>query len=154
MTNLEWLMKNKKELVETCLIGNYGSLAMKNGKYGWCSNTNCLDCDFGIGICVDVRKSYLLSEHIEKPTITSRERKFLEVLSGTKFEYMAKDDDGSTWIYKDKPKKDGYAWRVEGTWFLDCLEEFGLEFNEINNERVWTIKELLNLEVCDELWIY
>lgn len=61
MTNYEWIVKNKAELVKDIL--SYG-LSKEKGTFGHCSKTMCVDCDFGCNpFCSTSTKKWLEEEH-------------------------------------------------------------------------------------------
>ena len=62
MTNYEWLVKNKAELVKNILGGSIGK---HKGIPERCSSVNCMECDFNNGLvwCRDNVKHWLDREH-------------------------------------------------------------------------------------------
>lgn len=60
MTNFEWLIKNKTELVKDILLHD---LSKEKGILGYCSETLCDDCDFRCGNCKNRTKEWFEKEH-------------------------------------------------------------------------------------------
>lgn len=149
-------MKNKekyaKEIIE--IACKYGAVNERTGELKGCSEIICEHCLFrerGISICEEKMKEWLESEYIEKPVISKRDRAFLEYLNAN-IHYIARDMDGSLYVYISKPFK-----------IIDCWESAGCEINE--NLRIvdidfpmikwsdfepWLIEDLKKLEVVEE----
>lgn len=60
MTNYEWLVKNKAELVKGILSRH---LSKEKGIPDHCSETMCRDCDFSGGDCIARTKKWFEQEH-------------------------------------------------------------------------------------------
>ena len=60
MTNYEWLVKNKAELVKDILRCH---LSKEKGIPDRCSETYCRDCDFSCGDCTARSKEWLEQKH-------------------------------------------------------------------------------------------
>ena len=93
-------MKNKekfaKEILDIACSGR--SIAVtKDNKVVYCSNISCESCMFDscskhIGrsqVCSDRLHEWAESEYVEEPTITSREKNFLDLLLPN-YKYIAK----------------------------------------------------------------
>ena len=120
-----------------------------------CNEVHCDNCDLGISNnnanipCSEYKIKWLYEEHIDKPTLTPAERKFVEVCT---FEYYARDEYGGLNIYEIEPKQN----EIIGQWFnggdnLIVDEIFDVKFDFITWEsgKCWTKAELLELEVSD-----
>ena len=92
-------------------------------------------------------------EYVEKHTITSREKKFLDVLL-PKWNYIARDSNNSLFIYSIKPVRLGKRWMIKNDYFYRIVEDvYGDMFNFIkweNDKEPWLIDDLKKLEVKDE----
>ena len=108
-------MKNKekfaKEILDIACSGR--SIAVtKDNKVVYCSNISCESCMFDscgkhIGrsqVCSDRLHEWAESEYVEEPTITSREKNFLDLLLPN-YKYIAKDKNGFLLAYAEKPIK-------------------------------------------------
>lgn len=93
------------------------------------------------------------SEYVEKNTITSREKKFLDVLL-PKWKYIARDSNNSLFIYPIKPIRFGTCWMVKNDYnvYKIAKDVYGNMFNFIRwgDEEPWSIEDLKKLEVRDE----
>lgn len=66
MTELEYLIKNKTEVIKEALVGD--GIAKVNGEIRTCKATYCTHCDFKLNEdCRDATRKWLDEEHIEKP---------------------------------------------------------------------------------------
>lgn len=63
MTNFEWLLKEREELVKTCIVGNFA--VDRRGNINVCRLMHCEDCIFSkLGIaCTSVSREWLNAEH-------------------------------------------------------------------------------------------
>lgn len=141
ITNLEFY---KDKLLE---FGD--ELAIHHGKVCRCKDASCegcIGCDTG-----DVIKWLL--EPYQDPThvLTIEERQFCELVEEG---YIARDEDGELWCYKEKPHKERCTW-YSGTEIIEIEEliNYGinLEFKFIKweDEEPWSIEELLKLKVVE-----
>lgn len=148
-------MKNKekfeKEIVEIACDGNDVAVRKSTGKPIDCYDIECGECSLlGDKSCTKLRREWAESEYIEKPVISKKDRAFLEYLNAN-IHYIARDMDGSLYVYISKPFK-----------IIDCWESAGCEINE--NLRIvdidfpmikwsdfepWLIEDLKKLEVVD-----
>lgn len=114
---------------------------------------DCTKCNFfnnNTGGC-DVMKfwRWMYSEHVEHPTLTSKERKLLEVIETG---YIARDANGALWWYAKEPLKGRRTWLFEDCdgdhgklgYILDCFS-----FIKFKDEKPWKVEDLLKLEVME-----
>ena len=102
-------MKNKekfaKEIVDIACSGRSMAVTKEN-KIVYCSDIDCESCMFDscgkhIGrshTCYDRLREWAESEYVEKPTITSREKNFLDALLSN-CKYIAGDINNDLYIY-------------------------------------------------------
>ena len=136
--------KYEKELKEFGIE----NLAVSNGNVCNCKDTKCNCCCF-YEDCRDIIKINWLYSEADKPRITKRARKFLELVETG---YITRDKyDGIYW-FKDKPYRYDAYWGIpagNNNCFLD-LKTINMEkeFNFIDwEDEAWDIEELLKLEV-------
>lgn len=157
-------MKNKekfsKEIIDIACKG--GTIAVtKDNKVVNCNNNTCEQCLFNIDndecYCDNndierwAESEYV--EYVEKHTITSREKKFLDVLL-PKWNYIARDSNNSLFIYSIKPVRLDKRLMIKNDYFYRIVEDvYGDMFNFIkweNDKEPWLIDDLKKLEVKDE----
>ena len=91
------------------------------------------------------------SEYVEKPTITSREKNFLDALLPSR-KYIARDEDNSLYVYYDKPIRGNTLWISDYACHDIPKDMYGsmFEFIKWEDEEPWSIEDLKKLEVKDE----
>lgn len=157
-------MKNKekfsKEIFDIACKGDSIAVTIANNEIVPCENIECEKCIFKVKEyeeCSDKIKKWCESEYIERPTLTSKEKKFLDLLL-PKYKYIARDyNTGKLSLYKNKPfKYRTRSWISQPKDFAYELqyacEPFGVEFDFIRwmDEEPWSIEDLKKLEVKDE----
>ena len=150
-------MKNRekfaKEILDIACKGNHFGVT-KAGEIISCPETDCAKCLFNDDIDCDISlQQWSESEYVEKNTITSREKKFLDVLL-PKWKYIARDSNNSLCIYPIKPIRFCTCWMVKNdyNYYYVLRDMYGSMFDFIKweDEELWSIEELKNLEVKDE----
>ena len=150
-------MKNRekfvKEILDIACKGNHFGVT-KAGEIISCPQTDCAKCLFNDDIDCDISlEQWSESEYVEKNTITSREKKFLDVLL-PKWKYIARDSNNSLFIYPIKPIRFGTCWMVKNDYNVYKIAKYvyGNMFNVIRweDEEPWSIEDLKKLEVRDE----
>ena len=155
-------MKNRekfaKEILDIACAGNYIAVT-KSGKIVGCSSIECDKCLFdNVSVytdCYTRLKQWSESEYIEKPTITLKEKKFLELLLA-KWKYIARDADEKLYAFDLLPSKKRNTWCIESVltcnYFNISENPFGKMFDFIKweDEKPWSIETLKELEVRDE----
>lgn len=159
-------MKNREKFAKEILdiACNGGSIAVtKDNKVVCCNDINCESCMFDscskhIGrsqACYDRVREWAESEYIEKPTITSKEKMFLDLLLA-KWKYIARDADEKLYVFDLVPSKKRNSWCIESVFiynYYNISENlFGKMFDFIKweDEEPWSIEDLKKLEVKDE----
>lgn len=152
-------MKNKekfaKEIIDVACKGDTIAVTKDNKVVG-CDDIYCEQCLFDIdNLCHredNILYRWAESEYVEKPTITSREKKFLDMLL-PECKYIARDKNDKLYVYNDKPIQTDCNWYSnDGT--LNCISTnlFGNMFDFIRwkDKEPWCIEDLKKLEVKDE----
>lgn len=155
-------MKNRekfaKEILDiTCKSEKFS--VIKSGEITFCDCFKCDMCKFndstGEKSCRTKRYEWSESEYVEKPTITSREKNFLDALLSS-CKYIARDINNDLYIYYNKPRRN--SMNMNEYWITDdsnCFyvsrDMYGDMFNFIKWEgEPWCIDDLKKLEVIDE----
>ena len=149
-------MKNRekfaKEILDIACKGNHFGVT-KAGEIISCAETDCERCLFNDDIDCDISlEQWSESEYVEKPTITSREKNFLDLLL-PKWKYIARDNNNELYIYNEKPERRDCDWYSnDGILFRISTRFFGNMFGFIKwyDEEPWSIEDLKKLEVKDE----
>ena len=156
-------MKNRekfaKEILDIACKG--GSIAVtKSGNIVNCNDFSCELCMFDRyhdnKDCGSTLYKWSESEYIEKPTITSKEKTFLDLLL-PEWKYLTRDENGALYIYTgygNVPGKLGEKWTTNIKEKVKTLYDnlFGVKFDFIRweDEEPWSIEDLKKLEVKDE----
>ena len=152
-------MKNRekfaKEILDIVCKGNHFGVT-KSGEITFCDLFKCDMCKFndstGEKNCRTTRYEWSESEYVEKHTITSREKNFLDLLL-PKWKYIARDSNNELYIYNEKPERRDCDWYSnDGILFRISTMFFGNMFGFIKwyDEEPWSIEDLKKLEVKDE----
>ena len=113
------------------------------------------DCGKHIGrsqACSDRLREWAESEYVEKkPTITSREKNFLDTLLLLSNCYIARDEDNSLYVYYDKPIRSNKLWISDYAYHDLPKDMYGSMFDFIKweDEEPWSVEDLKKLEVKD-----
>ena len=163
-------MKNKEKYAKEILdiACNGGSIAVtKENKIVYCSNISCESCMFHIECsqgcsdlgCSDRLREWSESEYVEKPTITSKEKAFLDTLISD-CKYIARDRSNDLYVYYNKPRRNSMnkSWTTDDSntddsnYFYVSRNMFGDMFNFIKweDEKPWSIEDLKKLDVKNE----
>lgn len=148
-------MKNKekyaKEIIDIACEGKIIAVT-KDNKVVCCGDIDCEQCLFDIDkSCHDIEQ-WAESEYVENPTITSKEKKFLDLLS-TECKYIARGMCDDLTVYFNKPIQiNDYYQPNMGLFYSIPKKMYGNMFNFIKgeDEEPWTIEDLKKLEVKDE----
>ena len=131
-------MKNREKFAKEIL-----DIACSGGTIAIDKSGNLVDCR-------ELIPKWCESEYVEKPTITSREKKFLNMLL-PKSKYIARDENDKLYVYTEKPKRViGYWGCPDGSYQISA-DIFGNMFDFIKweDEEPWRIEDLKKLE-CEE----
>lgn len=154
-------MKNRekfsKEILDIACKGNHFGVT-KAGKIIFCDRFKCDMCKFndstGEKSCRTKRYEWAESEYVEKSTITSREKNFLDSLIFN-CKYIARDLSNDLYIYYNEPRRNSMndSWTTDDSkYFYVSIDMYGNMFNFIKweDEKPWSIEDLKKLEVRDE----
>ena len=158
-------MKNRekfaKEILDVACTGD-SFMVTKSGKITFCDIFKCDMCKFndstGEKGCRTKRYEWSESEYVEKPTITLREKAFLDLLL-PEWKYIArdnKDNDAMLYVFKRKPIKQTITWCIKDPIMYDynniSNKLFGdmFDFIKWEDEEPWSIEDLKNLKVRDD----
>ena len=159
-------MKNKekfaKEILDIACKGDTIAVT-KDNEIVCCDEIPCESCIFDdcdkyikhighIQSCGDQLHEWAESEYVEKPTITSREKKFLDLLLPD-CKYIARNQDESLYVYKNEPIRCKIYWTVNNfcSYYIS-IDMYGNMFDFIKweDKEPWSIEDLNKLEVRDE----
>lgn len=147
-------MKNKekwvKQLAEIALATAPAiAVDVRSGEPRECRKTACRDCEF----CVNCNRSVLLKwaeeECKEKPTISRSDRTFLDYIPDD-YKYMARDEDGMLFTYKERPRRRSEMWIYDSELFGIHKAKVRFPMVKWENKEPWLIEDLKKLEVVDE----
>lgn len=159
-------MKNREKFAKEILdiACNGRSIAVtKDNKVVYCSDIPCESCMFNscgkhIGraqVCLDRLREWAESEYVEKPTITSKEKMFLDLLLA-KWKYLARDKDEKLYVFDLLPSKKRDSWCIESVLICNYCniskKLFGdmFDFIKWEDEKPWLIEDLKKLEVKED----
>lgn len=152
-------MKNRekfaKEILDIACKSEKFSV-IKSGEITFCDRFKCDMCKFndftGEKSCRTKRYEWSESEYVEKkPTITSKEKNFLDALLPN-FKYIARDSNDRLYIYGKKPIREdkSEAWVPDNSnSYCVTRDIFGNMFDFIKweDEEPWSIEDLKKLGV-------
>lgn len=88
-------------------------------------------------------------EYIEKPKISRSDRTFLDYIPDD-YKYMARDEDGSLFVYKERPQKRSEVWIYDSELFGIYKAKVRFPMVKWENKEPWLIEDIKKLEVVDE----
>ena len=152
MTNRE---KFAKEILDIACEGKIIAVT-KDNKVVCCGDITCEECLFNINYneCDCDNNSlerWAESEYVEPkptPTITSREKKFLDLLLPN-YKYIVRDKNGFLLVYKEKPIKILETWGIANCALIHMFD-IKFDFIKREDEEPWRIEDLKKLEVRGE----
>lgn len=148
-------MKNKekfaKEILEIACSGDSIAVIKKSGRIVPCNGTICGLCLFRDYDCEKNTREWAESEYTENPVISKKDRAFLEYLNAN-IHYIARDMDGSLYVYISKPFKIINCWESAGCEINENLRIVDIDFPMIkwSDFEPWLIEDLKKLEVVEE----
>lgn len=155
-------MKNRekfyKEILDIACNGRIMAVT-KDNEVVCCDNINCESCMFDSLVehigrsqsCSDQLREWSESEYVEKPTITSKEKAFLDTLVPD-CKYIARDGNNRLYIYGKKPIREdkSESWVPDNSnYYCATRDIFGNMFDFIKwgDVEPWRIEDLKKLEV-------
>lgn len=88
-------------------------------------------------------------EYIEKPKISRSDRTFLDYIPDD-YKYMARDEDGMLFAYKERPRKRSEIWICGSELFEIYKAKVRFPMVKWENKEPWLVEDLKKLEVVDE----
>lgn len=139
MTNREWLFNKMQNMSDEELVETLEKI-VNECQY---ENTN-YPCDSD---CIPCKAIWLQAEHKEPITLSEAERIILENIDKKYFNYIARNKNGSLYLYFSKPYKNNDAGIWKELSFMHC-EDFYMfknlfQFITWNDEQPYNIEELL-----------
>lgn len=148
-------MKNREKFAKGILdLACKGKIiaVTKDNKVVCCEDINCEQCLFNktdgyVGYCDDKKRmQWAEAEYVEpKPTITSREKNFLDLLLPN-YKYIARDKNGFLLAYIEKPIKILETWGIANCALINMFD-IKFDFIKREDEEPWSIEDLKKLEV-------
>lgn len=142
MTNFE---KYREEILKITKNGAHFAVPKKAQVPIACTCLSCVDCLFN-GCCHPKKIRWLYEEAVEPaPTLTVKERAFCEIVQSG---YIARDRDESLWVFSESPYEHDGIWTFEdeNAYLINITREV-FKFIDYKSRKVWSIEELLQLEV-------
>lgn len=145
-------MKNRKkfakEILDIACKGDSFSVT-KSGEITFCDRFKCDMCKFndstGEKSCRTKRYEWSESEYVEKHTITSKEKKFLDLLLPN-YKYIAREKNGFLLVYTEKPIKILETWGLANCALMNMFD-IKFDFIKWEDKEPWGIEDLKKLEV-------
>ena len=150
-------MKNKEKYAEQLLsfaCAKYDSFGVYAGtdEMESCKIMTCEECAFFRmkNSCHTEKLKWLDQEYIKKPVISKKDRAFLEYLNAN-INYIARDMDGSLYVYIRNPFNVFDYWKVVGFEKSKSLRMVDIDLPMVkwSDDSPWLIEDLKNLEVVD-----
>ena len=92
--------------------------------------------------CVRLSLMNLLEEYKEPVKLSKFEYEYLKIAKKEGFNFIARDNDGCVFLYRNRPWKDELSWDYSGK-FMIVFEEL-FKFVKWADEEPWEIDEILN----------
>lgn len=144
-------MKNREKFAEKIFDIACDCIAVSNktGEPKACDRMDCDECMFCKSCNEETVKAWANAEYIEHYKISKKDRDFLEY-AASRFEYVARDECGSTYMYKYRPTKEEDRWALGGN-YVD-ITVFDIKFPMVkwSDEEPWSIEDLKKLEVVED----
>lgn len=155
-------MKNREkyaeELLNVACTGKKIAIDKRTMQIRSCAWFPCEHCLFnGYASCDTKLAEWAESECIEQPKISRKGRAFLDYIDN-RFKYIARDEDGTLFIFEMKPLKVVAQKRMNpllmGGWMYALnrnMSDFNINFAMVkwSDAEPWNIDDLKKLEVVD-----
>lgn len=148
----------RNELLEILSENRYIEVDKYDRKIRKCTGNNCPKCMFGITALGKGRDScsiaamlWLLSEYKEPVKLTRLEYELLKFWNSKKYNYIARDSNGTVYVYHEKPSKKAEVWG--SIYKYHVVEEFDESFQFVQWEysEPTSIQDVLeNCEVVED----
>lgn len=111
-------------------------------------SVNCYRRDVNCSECLRLSLLELLEEYKEPVKLTRFEYEYLKVAKENEYNFIARDNDGCVFLYRNRPWKDELSWDYSGK-FMIVFEEL-FKFVKWEDEKPWNIDNILaNCEVIE-----
>ena len=147
-------MKNRekfaKEILDIACKGRNIAVT-KDNKVVCCDDIKCGQClfyktdDYGSHCDDEALMRWAESEYVETPVITSKEKKFLDLLLPN-YKYIAREKNGFLLVYTEKPIKILETWGLANCALMNMLD-IKFDFIKWEDKEPWRIEDLKKLEV-------
>ena len=151
-------MKNREKYAKEILdiVCSGGTIAVNNdGKLINCDDTPCFQCKLfnSKDACTNEIIRWCEAEYVKKPTLTSKEKLFLDLIR-EKYTYIARDEDGLLSVYPRKPEKKSTYWLItdnpnSARDLYTRAFDVDFDFIKWSDDEPWLIEDLKKLEVKD-----
>lgn len=149
--------KFAKEIFDIACRGDSIAITVSNNEIVPCGSIECEKCIFKVKEyeeCSNKIKKWCESEYVGKPKLTSKEKKFLDLLL-PKWKYIVRDQNTILYIVDNTPRKTIDCWRIQNVsdnYSQINRDLFGNMFDFIkwDDKEPWSIEDLKKLEVKDE----
>lgn len=154
-------MKNKekytKEIVEIACSGDCLAVEISTGITVPCNSIRCANCLFNEGCISYIKdeciKKWAESEYVEKPSISKKDRAFLEYIR-EEYKFVSRDENGNLFVYSSKPCKDENfkCWcSCDRSNSPGLYLNYNVDFPMVkwSDEEPWLIEDLKKLEVVE-----
>ena len=112
-------------------------------------SVNCYRRDVNCSECLRLSLLELLEEYKEPVKLTRFEYEYLKVAKENEYNFIARDNDGCVFLYRNRPWKDELSWDYSGK-FMIVFEEL-FKFVKWADEEPCNIDEILsNCEVIED----
>lgn len=99
--------------------------------------------------CLRLSLMGLLEEYKEPIKLSKFEYEYLKVAKENEYNFIARDNDGCVFLYRNRPWKDELSWDYSGKFIIAFAELF--KFVQWKDEESWEIDEILsNCEVMQD----
>ena len=90
-----------------------------------------------------------VTREIKPSTVNESDRTFLDYIPDD-YKYMARDEDGSLFVYKERPQKRSEVWIYDSELFGIYKAKVRCPMVKWENKEPWLIEDIKKLEVVDE----
>lgn len=104
-------------------------------------SVNCYRRDVNCSECLRLSLLELLEEYKEPVKLTRFEYEYLKVAKENEYNFIARDNDGCVFLYRNRPWKDELSWDYSGK-FMIVFEEL-FKFVKWEDEKPWNIDNIL-----------
>ena len=139
----------RDEILEAIKYG--ATFGLMGGERKTCGSERCVNCEFypadNLQSCTANTMLWMMADYKPEITLTAREKHFVEFVEKG---WIARDEDGETVWYLQKPNKDKYGWKCNcdyvtlGKFWDGCFN-----FITWEDEEPWAVSELRKLKTLE-----